>query len=1159
MRRLFSMLRRRSVPHIIGLLAIAALIWFGGPYLGLGSARPLESESARLAAIMFSILIFGAGRMRRQARANKSNKAMLDQMAEPAEDAAPQEDASAEEVALLKARFTQALQQLKQAKFKGHFGSQYLYQLPWYAIIGPPGSGKTTLLENSDLEFPVTGDVHEKKVSGFGGTRNCDWWFTNDAVLLDTAGRYTTQDSHHDADSGAWLGFLNLLRKHRPRRPLNGIIVAISVHDLLGQNSAERDSHAQTIRLRIQELYKQLNNTIPVYLLFTKTDLVAGFSEFFDDLTKEQRAQVFGFTAPRANARKTEDVLTLFGEEYNALIERLNERLLWRLHQERDLSRRGLINGYPQQMADLKPLLLDFLTKTFGASRYEQRPWLRGVYFTSGTQSGSPVDRVMGTLARAFGLNMQASPVYRGYPRSFFIHRFFQGILFAEAELANPNAGYERQRLWLQRGAYAAAILVAFGTIAAWSASFTRNEMAINTLDNRIEEYQTVAEATPTNPSLDDLLSTLDAARDLTTVFGADAADKPRLMGMGLYQGLKLGTAAERAYERVLDEQLLSHIKIRLEDTILRTQEPEDVRRLLSNYFMIGDPDVLDTERFAPWVASEWARIQPNDPDLRARLGNHLNLLMTSGYQARELDEDLLIQAQRVVCEIPLDRQIYARLKQKAESARLPTFELANLGPEARKAFAIKSSGANTVPGFYSYDAYHDIVEKEGRSTTKLTIEENLRVCEHKRSDLEDADADKLMRAVKERYYHDYVEHWNAFLSGIELVNLKNFNQTVDVLGILSGIDSPLNNLAEAVTKQTILDRSGLDNMLERLDSKQRFIERDLDPVEREFQAIHQLLHQPKDNPSALDGLLNQLGELHSYAADIGNASNVSEAAFQAAQSRMGQSGDIIRQLRNESKRLPAPFSGMIESSATQVWGVTLGAARSFINNAWRATVLKEHQSRLENRYPLYRDSLKEATLEDFGQFFSEGGTLDSFIATYLGPFIDTRRWTLRSIDGRNIGISSKALRQLRRAQEIKAMFFAEGDAQPSARFTLKPVFLNAGVRRFILDLDGQSVDYRHGPARTVNLTWPGTTGSGQVRVIFERLGAGSYRIVKDGPWAWFKLLEDSQISRGQSASQINVTFATAGLEARYQLQASSVDNPLTNSDWKLFRCPDRL
>ena len=56
-------------------------------------------------------------------------------------------------------------------------------------LVAPPGAGKTTALVNSGLKFPLSRGATPAAVAGVGGTRYCDWWFTEDAVLIDTAGR----------------------------------------------------------------------------------------------------------------------------------------------------------------------------------------------------------------------------------------------------------------------------------------------------------------------------------------------------------------------------------------------------------------------------------------------------------------------------------------------------------------------------------------------------------------------------------------------------------------------------------------------------------------------------------------------------------------------------------------------------------------------------------------------------------------------------------------------------------------------------------------------------------------------------------------------------------------------------------------------------------
>ena len=207
-------------------------------------------------------------------------------------------NAAEEEGRALGTRMSEAL-----AKLRAAAGNKrdYLYSRPWYVIIGPPGAGKTTALLHSGLRFPFV----EQAVKGVGGTRNLDFWFADEAVLVDTAGRYTTQDSDATIDAAGWTSFLALLKKSRPAQPINGIIVAIGVDLLVGNDCAAIDAHASAVRRRLVELRRTLETAVPVYLIVTKADLLAGFDAYFDDLDIEGRRAVLGATLPYADGRPT--------------------------------------------------------------------------------------------------------------------------------------------------------------------------------------------------------------------------------------------------------------------------------------------------------------------------------------------------------------------------------------------------------------------------------------------------------------------------------------------------------------------------------------------------------------------------------------------------------------------------------------------------------------------------------------------------------------------------------------------------------------------------------------------------------------------------------------------------------------------------------------
>ena len=178
----------RIVLYGIGFTSVAALVYLAGPLVSIGGYHPFESYIGREIAILVLGAIFAAVMSFHWQRRKKATAKIAEGIAaEKVED----------DSGVLKDKMKDALATLKTASGGK---TDFLYDLPWYVLIGPPGSGKTTALINSGLKFPLSRGASPAAIAGVGGTRYCDWWFTEDAVLIDTAGRYTTQDSDAKAD-----------------------------------------------------------------------------------------------------------------------------------------------------------------------------------------------------------------------------------------------------------------------------------------------------------------------------------------------------------------------------------------------------------------------------------------------------------------------------------------------------------------------------------------------------------------------------------------------------------------------------------------------------------------------------------------------------------------------------------------------------------------------------------------------------------------------------------------------------------------------------------------------------------------------------------------------------------------------------------------------
>ncbi len=1180
MKTIVAFFRNRWFVSITGLICVSVLIWFVGPMIAIAGEVPLASPMIRLLAILVVVVLWGLNNLRIQLQVNKANNELVAGFDEPQNQLDPSQAQSSEEVAQLKARFDDALQVMK--KTSGKKGAGGIYELPWYIIIGPPGSGKTTALLNSGLEFPLADRFGSSALKGVAGTRNCDWWFTQEAVLLDTAGRYTTQDSHKEVDSAAWIGFLQLLKKHRKRRPINGAMVSISLSDLLTQNDVQREQQLVAIRHRLQELDQQLGVRFPIYVLLTKSDLLAGFSEFFEDLTLEDRKQVWGVSFNFKQDTKGNDngsPIDNFLADFDALVERLNARLLWRMQQERDPQRRAVLFSFPQQMVTLRALLNEFLSKLFSESRYEKNMLVRGVYFTSGTQEGAPIDRVVGALSNTFGLAPQMLRPYQGQGRSYFVNRLLKQVVFNEAGLVGKNQSLELKRQWLQRFAYTAVVSVTGLAILAWATSLTRNEVYIYQFNEALEEYHNSNLAN--NVAVDDyqlMLERLNQVRQLTQVYKPVNDSVPLLMGMGLYQGDKLTEAAQELYQNELNRLLLPSIKHRLEHHLTATDTGPDLKyESLKAYLMLGDQDKLDTEFLNLWMSFDWQGMYPQNPQVQGQFQSHMAQMLKLGFEPLTLEKDLIASSRLALKSVPLSELLYGRMKRDYVARDEAPFRLIDaMGPLGHKVFYRESKQPleQGISSLFTKEGYNDFFKQRMTKVAELSSEENW-VLDPAKDELTGPEVKQLKNELQGRYFTDYNHTWDTVLGDLRIARFKNLNQATDILDTLASANSPMKNLLRATAVNTALFEEGLldktvgkvasgddQSRLSRLllsnvgASVSQELENPEKQVDDHFKAINQYINKTDTGDAPIDQLYELFAQLFGQfeTMSVGIGTDSLSAATE------GIAGDLLTRMKSETTRMPEPVKSWMQQILQNSRSVTMAGARGQINQIWQADVLPLCKKAIHNRYPFYKNSSRDIALLDFGKLFAPGGLIDSFVEDNIKPFVKVSngRWRWRAIGNSSIGMSNSTLVQFKRAASIRDAYFQLGGTEPAVSFGLKPIYLDADVKSFNLNLEGQQFRYRHGPARTHNARWPAPNSNNQVRMVFLSNNNKKAARTVEGTWAWFRLLGRSKVSV-KSSNEVHATFSLNGYKATWRLKANTVSNPFQVAQMHNFRCPGRL
>ncbi|MCD9007354.1 type VI secretion system membrane subunit TssM [Luteimonas sp. XNQY3] len=1173
MRKLLQLLKSGWCLSLVGVLVLCALVWIGGPWIAIAGRQPLASPSSRLVAMLALLLAWALALAVVVLRQRARTRAMGEAIAGSTAGADDRDAANAAERAQLESRFREAVRLLRR---RG--GRRSLYALPWYVVIGPPGSGKSTLVRNSGLEFPLAGRFGKEALRGVGGTRNCDWWFTGEAVFLDTAGRYTTQDSDAEADAGGWTGFLRLLRRFRRERPVDGVLVTMSMSDLLLLDERERDAHAQAVRRRLDELHEQLRVRVPVYLVFTKCDLVAGFGEFFDDLDPAQRAQVWGTTFP---AGRTLDGSAArgFGQAFNGLLERLDARLVERLHNERDRTRRAAILSFPQQFAAFGDIARDFTEAVFAGSAYGAAPLLRGVYLTSGTQEGTPIDRMMGAVARTFGVDATRVHAPGLQRRTFFVERLLRDVVFAESGFAAGLAGGARRRTGLAV-AMAATVVCTLGLLAAMTVSHARNARYLADVRAALDARPAVADlagaATP--PQYFALaLQRLETLRPVLAAAGAHDGDVPWSMRAGLYQGGAVGGQLRDAYLRELNAALLPGLGAQFRRGL--ADNAGDLQALyyyLKGYLMLGQPRRADAAELSSLAAIEWRRLFPRDPVLQAALSSHFDALLAQSGELRALplDEARVAQARTTLRAADLSALVYSSLRLGLEARSDDDARLDRALGLRGEVFRRRSGAPLSAPwpALYTQPVFAEQMDGGIEAEVERFLGDDWVL------GVDAADALSRARTVRQvaaLYEQDYLRAWDALLADLELAPATDLQQASLLAAQVAAPGSPLRLLLELVrTHTTDMGRmpaaegaagalaaageaaaaaagQAVDATAARNRALQAVLgDRDGDDdapvpgqaIEAHFAALNQLTEGAAGN-TPLDRALLAVDELGKALLTL--------PAGSAGASQPPPQLLLARQIVSQ---LPPPLDGWLSTLTGDSAGLLADGQRAALAGQAREAIGRDCGDFVRDRYPFDLAAEAEIPLQDFGELFGQDGRFDRLFRESLASRIDTGAATWRWRDDPGFAAGPPGLpARMQAADRIRRAYF-RGGVLPEVRFTLRQATLGGPVARVEIDVDGQRFVSSPGEDGAMPMTWPGPTPGQASVTVYDVIGTRLARISRQGEWALFRLLQAESLTR-TSETEFTARWSLGGGTVELPLRAASLRNPFLNDTVQAFRC----
>lgn len=316
---------------------------------------------------------------------------------------------------------------------QGYFGpKEAQYHLPWYLVVGCEGAGKTSFLEDANLELPIGNPVDELT----SPMSPLHWRFFDQGVVAEVRGDLLLSKEGTNSDEGQWTYILNLFKFHRPKRPIDGIILTIPSTEVAGPDQLSKEDIAARGRAIYSKLWKMQNTLgmrVPIYIVVTKSDQIPGFSSIVAQIPDDKRQEMLGWSSPY-------DIHTAFTDEWIEVMFRHLRGGFNKLRSAiftRDLveDRRTGAALFPLELSAMKETLGLYLTSIFKESSYHDSFFLRGVYFTGYGDSPDIIDFLQ--KQRASGtVNQIADPTLG---RIVFVKDLLAQKVFQEYPICEPN------------------------------------------------------------------------------------------------------------------------------------------------------------------------------------------------------------------------------------------------------------------------------------------------------------------------------------------------------------------------------------------------------------------------------------------------------------------------------------------------------------------------------------------------------------------------------------------------------------------------------------------------------------------------------------------------------------------------------------------------
>jgi len=1049
---------------------------------------------------------------------------------------------------------------------------------PCVIIVGPSKSGKTTALQSAELVWTLPFQQQAARHS-FIATEYPQFWLAEDALWCDTPGRYFDPNQMTDETSEEWQAFTQQLVTLKSVAGIEAILFVIDSPRLLSSTPQQLTEYAALCRAHVRGVSLRCDRQLPLYIMVSQIDQLAGFREYFHDIPLQERDQLLGETfLPDPNNSLS---IQAIRQQLSSMSQRIAHQVLNKQHHCEEATIRRGIERFPVNIEAAITALMSFiepLVACHADRASSDTPALRGVYLSCSVLSHESLYTHPHSLISQW-LNDAKSPDptnasesleplpgrdVQALPRSaqhYFVKNLFKYQIIDDFRLRH-SLYLHRFTTRFRHSAILAVIMVVIAmTVYGLTQDYHANRRFL--ADSRLALNQLNEQLTTTPIPLDSALHKLNQLA--TTTYPSMSQSRFQLSRWGLAMDQRW---AEKIYS-VYDQWLLKHLLPRLEKVTqedlsrqLTKGEPQTLLTTLSVYLMLIGELESDRSLLEKWFSDHPALLSAVENK------NNLPLLLQRLFRIKDWQISLhtgnqqLIEStrQRLLLQ-PFSGYLYHDILQQLKDVPLPIIDLPKLITTDHPLLFTYQGTSVPAVGLYNLQGaqYWD-----NQVATKYFPESLSRVgkilCGKKLSPLESR-GQQYWQQVSLLYLQGYRRYWQDFLNGVQFnfpirdteVNQgKADNRIAYLLKDFTRQDSQLRQLLINVASQTQLAMT-LDNddpSLPAYREEQRQQRRD--NVDHYFIALHRFVEPPTSNSSfSLTQLEIALTQLYLTLQASGVTSTERQVQVLSTEQTTSLGGNtLLRHLDQLPPPLPRLFTTLLSVAQRQV------TQQAWVMNTEKIDqeILHYCRQHLMGRYPFASTSI-EADPVNVTEMFSPQGKLASYFAQYLADKVDTHHQPWRFVTGDH-AISPQLLTLFEQGRKIQQHLFPYASSQLGVNLTLSFHELANGITQLIIDNDKQHFRYIHGPLLTHKIQWPvaSPSASFQIRAVAAD-GRPLWRIEEKGFWGVLRWLERGKKKYEPRSRETVVTLGAGRAQARLAVNGLGISVPYLISLFRQFDC----